>query len=313
MYKFSCEACSGEWFIPQEKKSLVQACPFCLSPVAKEEEIVVDCFEKAILKAVRELGVDCLKERGRFIGYLQDTASEYKKEIRILSNACDAGVLHTFYSTRSQDRASASKVFAQVQLRMVEEEGIAEQWAKLVCDSLLNAIHPEKKTTPAPPQPYPDHLFEMDGTTLVKYYGNEEEVVIPEGVTRIRWGTFSHNNSLRKVTMPSSLVDIDELAFPNCSALSEIVFSSGLEWIGSWAFSSCEFLKKVHLPDSLRFICPNAFSYCYSLEEIHLPRDLISLFVDTFQGCDNIKIVVASTTTKIPRGAFPPSAVIHRK
>lgn len=155
MYKFVCEACANEWYIVEDKKRHIQVCPFCLHPVPIEEEIIVDSFEKAILKTIKDLGVDCLKERSKFIGYLLDTSPSFKKEIKILSNACSSDVLHTFYNTKGQDREVATTVFSQVQLRMVDEEGIAEQWAKVICESLLNAIHPSKNAPTTPKLPLP--------------------------------------------------------------------------------------------------------------------------------------------------------------
>ena len=40
--------------------------------------------------------------------------------------------------------------------------------------------------------------FEIDGTTLVKYYGNSEEVTIPDGITHIYASAFEDNTTLKK-------------------------------------------------------------------------------------------------------------------
>ena len=482
MIKFVCEECANEWFIEDHKKALVQACPFCLFPVPAEEEIIVDSFEKAILKTIKDLGVDCLKERSRFIGYLLDTSPDYKKEIKILSNACDSGVLHAFYGTTGQDRGTAVKVFTQVQLRMVEEEGIAEQWAKIICDSLLNAIHPQQKTTVArsmpvaashnpassssskespmvkkgdkvwgtiikidgncaeldigtdysaymlfsdevlrarkargeawevgieieahvidinheyktvelimrndkpAPQKTADQLFEeklkafvitsdqnrpqatkttvtpvgtpsttkspthysansfvgfegsfakapkgtipeppesqvspapetqqpvfvMKGTTLVKYTGTAQDVVIPEGVTTIAFRAFYMNSKIRKVTMPSTLVSIEMEAFSYCSQLNTIVFNNKLWQIGIKAFSDCSSLKNLHLSNSIQVLGVESFANCVNLEDVRLPQSLTFLHEKVFVGCDKIKAVtVPRGTISIASNAFP--------
>lgn len=487
MFKFVCEECANEWHIEDHKKALVQVCPFCLFPVPAEEEIIVDSFEKAILKTIKDLGVDCLKERSRFIGYLLDTSPDYKKEIKILSNACDSGVLHAFYGTKDQDRGAAVKVFTQVQLHMIEEEGIAEQWAKVICDSLLNAIHPQKKSpttrrtlvaatqkstitkvnTQTPvvtkgdkvrgiiikidgncaeldigtdysaymlfsdevlrakksrgeawgvgaeieahvidinheyktvelimrndqpaPQKTADQLFEeklkdfmtasdqnrpkaakaavtpvaapsttkspthysansfvgfedsfakppkgtipeppktqvspapethqpefvMKGTTLVKYTGTAQDVVIPEGVTAIAFRAFYMNSRIRKVTMSSTLVSIEMEAFSYCSQLNTIVFNNKLWQIGIKAFSDCSSLKKLHLSNSIQVLGVESFANCVNLEDVRLPQSLTFLHEKVFVGCDKIKAVtVPRGTISIADNAFPPTVRI---
>lgn len=487
MIKFVCEECANEWYIEDHKKALIQACPFCLFPIPIEEEIIVDSFEKAILKTIKDLGVDCLKERSRFIGYLLDTSPDYKKEIKILSNACDSGVFHAFYGTKDQDRGTAIKVFSQVQLRMVEEEGIAEQWAKTICDSLLNAIHPQQKTTvkrsipvaashnPATsgsnkkspmvkkgdkvwgtiikidgncaeldigtnysaymlfsdevlrarksrgeawgvgieieahvidinheyktvelimrneknaPSKNADQLFEekqktfmtesdrklvqsakstvsppvnsspakspspfsansfvgfdgsfakapkgtisdppkaqtvqapepkqpefvMKGTTLVKYTGTAQDVVIPEGITAIAFRAFYMNSRIRKVTMPSTLVSIEMEAFSYCSQLNTIVFNNKLWQIGIKAFSDCSSLKILHLSNSIQVLGVESFANCVNLEEVRLPQSLTFLHEKVFVGCDKIRAVtVPRGTISIADNAFPPTVRI---
>lgn len=487
MLRLICEECANEWYIDDHKKALIQACPFCLFPVPTEEEIIVDSFEKAILKTIKDLGVDCLKERSRFIGYLLDTSPDYKKEIKILSNACDSGVFHAFYGTKDQDRGTAIKVFSQVQLRMVEEEGIAEQWAKIICDSLLNAIHPQQKTTVARsmpvaashnpatsgsskespmvkkgdkvwgtiikidgncaeldigtnysaymlfsdevlrarksrgeawgvgieieahvidinheyktvelimrnektiPQKTADQLFEeklktfmaesdrklvqptkatvspavnsssakspshfsansfvgfdgsfakapkgtisdppkaqtiqapepkqpefvMKGTTLVKYAGTAQDVVIPEGVTAIAFRAFYMNSRIRKVTMPSTLASIEMEAFSYCSQLNTIAFNNKLWQIGIKAFSDCSSLKKLHLSNSIQVLGVESFANCVNLEEVCLPQSLTFLHEKVFVGCDKIKAVtVPRGTISIADNAFPPTVRI---
>ena len=407
MIKFVCKECANEWYIEDHKKALIQACPFCLFPVPAEEEIIVDSFEKAILKTIKDLGVDCLKERSRFIGYLLDTSPGYKKEVKILSNACDSGVLHTFYGTKDQDRGTAVKVFTQVQLHMIEEEGIAEQWAKVICDSLLNAIHPQEKplvtrrtpvtaiqnsaitvvntqptlvakgelfeeklmafledsdqnrpiaakatvtpavnpsttktpthfsanfyvgfegsfakvpkvTIPEPPKsqaspaPKTQHPeFVMKGTTLVKYTGTAQDVVIPEGVTAIAFRAFYMNTRIRKVTMPSTLASIEMEAFSYCNQLSTIVFNDKLWQIGIKAFSDCSDIKKLHLGNSILVLGVESFANCVNLEEVRLPQSLTFLHEKVFVGCDKIKAVtVPRGTISIADNAFPPTVRI---
>lgn len=57
--------------------------------------------------------------------------------------------------------------------------------------------------------------FEWDRTIIKKFIGNETDVVIPGGVTEIRWGAFSGCSSLTSVVIPEG-VTIGEEAFEGC-------------------------------------------------------------------------------------------------
>lgn len=105
-------------------------------------------------------------------------------------------------------------------------------------NDLLSAINSQK-----------DMMFYC---ALVKYTGNEEIVVIPEGVQEIASLAFYANENIRKVIMPKSVKKIGESSFAGCLNLEEIGFSEGLEEIGDKAFINCKFLTNVKLPDTLK-------------------------------------------------------------
>ena len=345
MIKLVCEACANEWYIEESKKKLLRGCPFCFSPLPEEEEITVDSFESALLNTAHDLGMECLKDRQRFIGYLLDIAPKYKKEIRIFSNACSADVFLTLHGARKQTREEAAPVFARVQLRMTDDEGIAEQWAQLICTALLNATHPKKKpaastttsivpstsggtststvpstsggttspiTTAIPSSNSSD--FVIKGNVLTKYTGTAETVVIPEGITTIAYRAFHKNNRIKKVKLPAPLSSIEMEAFSYCSQLSLIAFNNNLWHIGIKAFSECISLKKLLLPDSIQVLGVEAFSNCIALSEVRLPRKLPYLRDKVFAGCTKIKTVtVPKGTTTIADNAFPATTRIIRE
>jgi len=74
--------------------------------------------------------------------------------------------------------------------------------------------------------------FEMDGTVLVKYRGNELNVTIPSGVTSIGFGAFSGCTSLTSVTIPSSVTSIGNDVFFECNSLTSITIPSSVTSIG---------------------------------------------------------------------------------
>ena len=81
-------------------------------------------------------------------------------------------------------------------------------------------------------------------------------------------GAFYSCNSLKKVTLPSSVIQIGDEAFSQCKSLEQIVFSQNLQKINRSAFLGCTSLKEITLPKSLKTIGEQAFSVCSSLETI---------------------------------------------
>ena len=103
--------------------------------------------------------------------------------------------------------------------------------------------------------------FEMDDTgVIVKYIGNDEAVVIPDGVR-----------------------SIGDRAFAGCSSLKSIIIPSGVEVIRPLAFLNCKNLTSVSFPDTLRLIDARAFSGCANLFKIDLPEG-VELGTDCFAG-----------------------------
>ena len=101
--------------------------------------------------------------------------------------------------------------------------------------------------------------FVIINNQLLNYYGNSEDVIIPEGVITISTDAFSKNRTIRSVTCPSSLHKIGISAFSDCVNLSDIKLSNKIGYISNHAFSGCESLLSVELPDSIELIGRNAF------------------------------------------------------
>ena len=70
--------------------------------------------------------------------------------------------------------------------------------------------------------------FVIEDGVLLKFNGTSEEtdVVIPEGVTRINKEAFAKNKFIEKVTLPSTLVEIEQRIFDDCDNLKVIEFTN---------------------------------------------------------------------------------------
>ncbi len=87
-----------------------------------------------------------------------------------------------------------------------------------------------------------------DADIVGTFYGCEalEEVVLPEGMTKLGKQMFGGCTNLTKVTIPSSINVIAETAFTYCTGLSEVTFSDSLIQIGIYAFNNCRNLTDIN-------------------------------------------------------------------
>lgn len=127
---------------------------------------------------------------------------------------------------------------------------------------------------------------------LIACLSDDEDVVIPDGVTEIWKKVFESNRVIRSVKFPESLRKIEHMAFWGCTNLEEVVFSEGLEDIGCLAFYKTG-LKKVEFPVSLKNISYKAFTECRQLESVVFPEEgeLEILQNAVFMECVNLSSV----------------------
>ena len=155
--------------------------------------------------------------------------------------------------------------------------------------------------------------FVSDGNgTLVKYTGNDESVVVPEGITIIgdkAFFGFTGKDQVRKIVLPEGVVSIEFESFDNCKNLVEIEMPNTLKRIGVSAFDGqndgrrCK-IKSLAFPASLEEIDDNAFYGCKSLEEVAFSEGLKRIGKDAFFGTSVKKFVLPSSIEKLGQGAL---------
>lgn len=114
--------------------------------------------------------------------------------------------------------------------------------------------------------------FLINNTILEGFSGrlNETDIRIPEGITTIRYYTFSGWDTLQSVELPSTLNNIEYGVFDSCESLQEITLPDNLEYIGHMCFLQCTSLKKITIPEKVKHIGYGAFAECSALEEIQV-------------------------------------------
>mgnify|MGYP002523414982 CR=1 FL=1 len=99
-------------------------------------------------------------------------------------------------------------------------------------------------------------------------YGYTGEVVIPETVTydgtdymvtSIGPSAFFGDSKLSSITIPNSIITIEDNAFCGCSGLTTVTIPNSVTSIGVLAFSQCINLSSIIIPNSINFIGNDAF------------------------------------------------------
>ena len=111
--------------------------------------------------------------------------------------------------------------------------------------------------------------FRVEDDMIMEYYGSGGEVIIPDGIQDIFFEVFYGNESISKVNISGSVLDIASFTFEECSALKEVILNEGVKSIGVNAFNCCSSLEILRLPLSISRISSGAFANCESLKEIY--------------------------------------------
>jgi hypothetical protein len=134
---------------------------------------------------------------------------------------------------------------------------------------------------------------------------NITSVVIPQGVTIIRFYAFSQStygmrgdDKLVQVTLPSTLQIIESSAFSCNKGLKSIVIPEGVTEIGGSAFADCSALASVTLPQSLVKLGIDAFNDT-AITSITLPPKLTRIAGGTFGRTKLKSIVIPEGVTEI--------------
>lgn len=146
--------------------------------------------------------------------------------------------------------------------------------------------------------------FEVLGSTLLKYKGNQSHVVIPSGITEIAFSAFKDCKSLEILTLPESLRIISFSAFENCSNLKTINSAPPLSYIKSCAFKNCTSLINFHFIPGLLEIGCESFANCTQLQGMSLPHSVERVFSQAFENCVSLTHVDILGATHISKDAF---------
>lgn len=136
--------------------------------------------------------------------------------------------------------------------------------------------------------------FVIAGNILLQYKGGRDDLsnleeILPDEVKVIGHNAFQ-NQDFSNITLPDSIVRIDENAFFACYNLTEIIIPSSVTEIGDYAFNNCYALSSVTFEDNSQLvkIGQNAFSQSSNLTSIIIPDTVQKVGNSAFEGCVNM-------------------------
>ena len=178
----------------------------------------------------------------------------------------------------------------------------------------------------------------IEAGVLVKYKGNKNEVVIPEGIIEIGESAFYGNKKITNITIPYGVTTIGQDAFWGCSALTNITIPASVTTIERTAFGHCSAVTELHVDKnnktyhskdnciihtasktlvvgcktsviptdgSVTTIGRGAFNGCSALTNITIPYGVTTIGEGAFANCSALtNISIPNGVTTIGRDAF---------
>ena len=117
--------------------------------------------------------------------------------------------------------------------------------------------------------------FVIVNNTLFGYYGESQDVIIPDGVTSISGCVFSESE-IKSVVIPEGVTKIAERAFEVCKNLSKVTIPQSVKKIEKDAFASCPRLTTIVIPEGVTEI-EEAFRDSNRLKKVFLPKSVTNI------------------------------------
>jgi len=188
-----------------------------------------------------------------------------------------------------------SKAFKIKDLYDIYSERVEKYREEYEAEPYWNEGYDEDEDDRVTPEEYREKLFGSlkrgEKLILIRYQGEDEEVVVPDGLAGIYPYAFSKNTFVRKIVIPDSVTTIGEGAFRECTALEEIRLSGRMTSTSQYMCKDCTALTHIEIPDSVTRLAIYSFDGCTSLKEVKLSKNLQSIGWDAFARCTSLKTI----------------------
>lgn len=130
------------------------------------------------------------------------------------------------------------------------------------------------------------------GSTVMSFCSSLTSVTIPYSVLDIEDGVFGYCTSLLSVSLPYGVKSIKYNTFYGCDSLMGVSIPNSVTSIGKGAFADCESLTGINIPDSVTEIRNTAFSSCETISSILIPSSVTDIYNNAFLGCTSLTSLV---------------------
>jgi len=164
-------------------------------------------------------------------------------------------------------------------------------------------------------------LVKLTGAYKIEYF------VIKENTKFVVYPGFSGHDSLVSVSIPNSVISIEDGVFDRCTSLSyneygsgyylgntenkylvlikgtsntiiSCTITNGTRFIYKSAFNSYNSLQSITIPDSVTSIGSLAFGYCTALTSITIPDSVTRIGESAFTGCQSLASIILGKGVK---------------
>lgn len=168
--------------------------------------------------------------------------------------------------------------------------------------------------------------FWIDDHVLIKYTGDEKDVVIPEGVKQIEHEAFYNCSIIESVVIPEGVTEIGSWAFSCCNNLKEVIVPTSVIGIGNNPFYHTPWFESqpkgiicaglvvigysgnnndIVIPDYIKSIGDCAFEKCKSITSVIIKNGVIRIGKWSFSDCESMsKVILPDTLKSIEDNAF---------
>ncbi len=179
--------------------------------------------------------------------------------------------------------------------------------------------------------------FEIENNVLRHYVGNDNKLIIPDGVTKLAYPAYWSKKEFDSIVIPKTLVEISEHFFAFCKtkdiivaednprfyskdgclidretqtlvwgyAATDIPQDASISKIGSHAFCNREDLKKITIHDNIVEIGSHAFERCKNMKCLLMSDAVRQVDSGAFCGCESLSLVsLSKSLSTINIGTF---------
>jgi hypothetical protein len=151
----------------------------------------------------------------------------------------------------------------------------------------------------------PENYFTFNSITgeITDYdeINGPSDVIIPSAiggipVTGLGYGAFAHCTNIISVSIPNSILGMDDYVFAHCSNMTSVTIPDSVTAMGIYTFEGCGNLTSVSLPNRLELIDYGMFYGCTGLTSVDIPESVQSIGGEVFYNCSSL------TSITIPDG-----------